>query len=210
MRKDGLVSVIDYGVANIGSLMNMHRKCGIPAERVSTPEEVRSAGKLVLPGVGSFDNGMSHLMERGLVDALRSAVLTRGTPILGICLGMQLLGRASEEGKREGLSLVDAECERFQLPENSGLKVPHRGWGRPNLKRPGVLLDKVGPKTRFYFSHSYHMVCGDESNVVASAAYGVEFTAMIQAENVMGVQFHPEKSHRYGMELLRRFAGVAD
>tara|TARA_B100000700_G_scaffold171736_2_gene189711 strand:+ start:2054 stop:2425 length:372 start_codon:yes stop_codon:yes gene_type:complete len=123
---------------------------------------------------------------------------------------MQLLGRASEEGKREGLSLVDAECERFQLPENSGLKVPHQGWGRPNLKRPGVLLDKVGPKTRFYFSHSYHMVCGDESNVVASAAYGVEFTAMIQAENVMGVQFHPEKSHRYGMELLRRFSGVAD
>lgn len=204
-----MISVIDYGVANIGSLMNMLRKCGLSAERVSTTAEVARAERLILPGVGSFDNGMAHLGAHGLVDILRETAHAGKVPLLGICLGMQLLGEGSEEGEREGLGIVRGGSHRLQLPTESSLKVPHQGWSHLELRRASPLLSDVGPRTRFYFSHSYHLVCADANDVLAVARHGVAFTAMVQRGNVYGAQFHPEKSHRYGMELLRNFAAIA-
>lgn len=201
-----MISIIDYGVANIGSLVNMHRKCGVPARVVSTPDDVLGSDKLILPGVGSFDNGVSNLAKRGLDEAIRAAVLERNTPVLGICLGMQILGKGSDEGRLEGLALVDAHCQRFSTPEGSGLKVPRQGWSRLSLQRPGALLSETGPRTRFYFSHSYYMTCADPSDVIATAWHGVDYVAMVERGHVYGVQFHPEKSHRYGMDLLRQYA----
>jgi glutamine amidotransferase len=203
-----MISVVDYGVANVGSLMNMHRRCGIPARRVTSPDDVLESERLILPGVGSFDNGMAHLRRGGLADAVLTAVRERGVPILGICLGMQLLGMGSEEGTSEGLGLMDARCIRFSFAPGSATKVPHQGWSQPILRNPTILLTQVTPNTRFYFSHSYHMVCSDPGDVAAVASYGIHFTAMVQRGNIHGVQFHPEKSHRYGMELLRSYAAA--
>ncbi|MDP1861328.1 MAG: imidazole glycerol phosphate synthase subunit HisH, partial [Gemmatimonadaceae bacterium] len=203
-----MLAVIDYGVANIGSLMTRLRKCGLPAEPVSTMAEVARAERLILPGVGSFDNGMAHLGAHGLVEILRETARAGEVPVLGICLGMQLLGEGSEEGEREGLGIVRGGSQRLRLPPQSGLKVPHQGWCHLELRRPSPLLTEVGPRTRFYFSHSYHLVCADDVDVLAVAQHGAAFTAMVQRGSVYGAQFHPEKSHRYGMELLRNFAGI--
>lgn len=204
-----MISVIDYGVANIGALMNMHKKVGIPARRVDAPDGVLAAKRLLLPGVGSFDNGVTNLRDRGLFEAVRVAVEEKGIPIMGICLGMQLLGKGSEEGRLAGLGLIDGRCARLNIPEGSELKFPHQGWARPTLRNVNPLLPEIGTRTRFYFSHSYHLVCDDPADVAATAWYGEDFTAVVGRDRVWGVQFHPEKSHRYGMELLRCFAGAA-
>lgn len=202
-----MISVIDYGVTNIGSLLNMLRKCGIAARAVTAPDDVRAAEKLVLPGVGSFDNGASHLRDRGLVEPIRESV-TKGTPILGICLGMQLLAEGSEEGTIPGLGLIRGRSVRFRLPPDSSLKIPHLGWKQPSLRRQSRLLTITDPRTRFYFTHSFHVVCDEPGDVVATAHYGVEFTAMIERDHVCGVQYHPEKSHSYGMAILKNYAAL--
>ena len=203
-----MISIVDYGVSNLGSIRNMLRKLGLDSEVASDPEQVAAAKKLILPGVGAFDHGAIALHERGLMEPLRFQALERKVPLLGICLGMQLLGKGSEEGVLGGLGLIDGFCTRFRLPEGSALRVPHMGWNEPLVRRHGTLVEGLEPRARFYFTHSYHLVCKDATDVVAVANHGVEFTAIIQRENVMGVQFHPEKSHRYGMTLLRNFGMV--
>jgi imidazole glycerol-phosphate synthase subunit HisH len=200
-----MISIVDYGVSNLGSIRNMLRKLGLDSEIASSPEQVAAARKLILPGVGAFDHGATALNERGLTGPLRRQAMERKVPLLGICLGMQLLGKGSEEGVLGGLGLIDACCMRFRLPEGSTLKVPHMGWNEPFVRRHAPLVDGLDPRARFYFTHSYHLVCADAADVVAVATHGVEFTAIVQRENVMGVQFHPEKSHRFGMALLRNF-----
>lgn len=201
-----MISVIDYGVCNLGSMLNMLRKVGAEAELVSTAAALERAGKLVLPGVGAFDNGIGALRERGLAEALRKRVLQDKVPLLGVCLGMQMLGRRSEEGGMEGLGLIDAEVRRFQFAPDSRNKVPHMGWNLLAQRRDGPLLRELGARSRFYFCHSYHLVCADPGDVLATADYGGEFVAVLQHDNVYGVQFHPEKSHRFGMALLHNFA----
>lgn len=201
-----MISVIDYGVCNLGSMLNMLRKVGAEAELVSTVAALERAGKLVLPGVGAFDNGIGALRERGLAEALRKRVLQDKVPLLGVCLGMQMLGRRSEEGGMEGLGLIDAEVRRFQFAPDSRNKVPHMGWNLLAQRRDGPLLRELGARSRFYFCHSYHLVCADPGDVLATADYGGEFVAVLQHDNVYGVQFHPEKSHRFGMALLHNFA----
>jgi glutamine amidotransferase len=201
-----MISVIDYGVCNLGSMLNMLRKVGAEAQLVSTPAELEQAGKLVLPGVGAFDNGIGALRERGLAEALRKRVLQDKVPLLGVCLGMQMLGRRSEEGGTEGLGLIDAEVRRFRFAPDSRTKVPHMGWNLLAQRRDGPLLRELAARSRFYFCHSYHLVCADPGDVVATADYGGEFVAVLQHDNVYGVQFHPEKSHRFGMALLHNFA----
>jgi imidazole glycerol-phosphate synthase subunit HisH len=203
-----MISVIDYGVANIGSLMNMCRKCGIPAQKVSTSDAILDAEKLLLPGVGSFDNGMAYLRDRSLEEAVTTAARDKQTAIMGICLGMQLLGDGSQEGEASGLGLLRATSRRFSFPAGTTAKIPHQGWSHPVLHRSSPILEAVEDRTRFYFSHSYHLVCDDPSDVLASAHYGIDFTAMVRRDNIFGVQFHPEKSHRYGMALLRNFAAL--
>ena len=201
-----MISVIDYGVCNLGSMLNMLRKVGAEARLVSTAAELDGAEKLILPGVGAFDNGITALRERRLVEPLRRKVLEDKVPLLGVCLGMQMLGRGSEEGSVEGLGLVDAEARRFRFAPDSGHKVPHMGWNLLAPHRDSALLRELDARTRFYFCHSYHMVCSDPADVLASATYGGDFVAMIQHDNIYGAQFHPEKSHRFGMALLHNFA----
>lgn len=200
-----MVGIIDYGTANVGALLNMHRRCGLAARLVQSPKEITAVDRLILPGIGAFDNGMRHLRARGFDTAVRDAVARR-VPLLGICLGMQLLGHGSDEGTVEGLGLLDARCERFHFPGGSPCKVPHQGWCRPELQRASCLLPELSPRTRYYFSHSYHMLCNDARDVVATAKYGIMFTAVVERGCVFGAQFHPEKSHVHGMRLLRAFS----
>lgn len=201
------VSILDYGLGNLGSIRNMFRKIGAEAIVVATPEELPGASKILLPGVGSFDAGMRALQARGLVGPLLDRVRA-GVPVLGICLGMQLLTRASEEGTLPGLGLFDARCLRLLVPAGSTLKVPHIGWAQLQRRKGSPLLEGLDERARFYFVHSYHVVCAEPADVLATSDHGGEFVSMIARANVMGAQFHPEKSHRFGMQLFRNFAEI--
>lgn len=200
-----MISIVDYGVVNLGSIRNMLHKLGLETDLAATPAAIARATRIILPGIGAFDQGVAALRARGLVEPLRERVLGDGIPILGICLGMQLLGTCSEEGSASGLGLIRGSCVRFRFPPGSHYKVPHMGWNEPTARRASALLQGLDARARFYFTHSYHMVCEDPDDVLATASHGVDFTAMIERGNVMGAQFHPEKSHRFGMALLRSF-----
>lgn len=201
-----MIAIIDYDVGNVGSIANMLRKAGADATITADLEQIAIADKIVLAGVGSFDTGMRKLRERGLVDLLNRRVRDGGTPLLGICLGMQFFGRGSEEGTEPGLDWIDAEAVRFQLAPDVGLKIPHMGWNALDLA-PGSDGDYgVAPDARFYFVHAYHLVCHDERDVFARTTYGYPFVSAVRRRNILGVQFHPEKSHRFGLALMERFA----
>jgi glutamine amidotransferase len=182
----------------------MLRHVGADARLVSTPAEIRSSGALLLPGVGHFGHAMNALSNLGLIEPLNRRVLEDGVPILGICLGMQLLGSSSEEGNSAGLSFIDAHFEKITSPPGNNLKVPHMGWNLISVKKVNPLIPPQ-EEARFYFVHSYKAVCRTESDVVATADYGGEFCCAYGRDNIYGVQFHPEKSHRFGMSLLRRY-----
>jgi glutamine amidotransferase len=204
-----MIVIVDYGIGNLGSIANMFKKVGAPATISSDAAVVESADKVVLPGVGSFDRAMRQLLASGLIPTLEGKVRS-GTPLLGVCLGMQLLARGSEEGALAGLGWIDASVVHFR-PTNgdgprAGLKVPHMGWNVLHPAREHPLLVDIGDEPRFYFVHSYHVVCDDPATALGHADYGGPFVAAIAQENVLGVQFHPEKSHRFGTQLLRNFA----
>jgi len=202
-----VITIVDYGVGNLGSILNMLKKVGSKAKASSDPNVLRKAEKLILPGVGAFDAGMRKLNEVGLVPLLNELVLEKKVPVIGLCLGMQLMTKGSEEGSEAGLSWIDAQTVRFKFgPENAHLKVPHMGWNTLDIQRQHPLVSDLGPDSRFYFVHSYHIVCQDETDVVAFTDYGYPLAAIINRGNIMGAQFHPEKSHRYGMQLLKNFS----
>ena len=203
-----VISIVDYGVCNLGSIRNMLNRLELQSELASTPEAIASARKLILPGVGAFDHGMRELAQRRLIEPLREKGRDGVTPILGICLGMQLLGEASEEGEAGGLGIVEGRCVRFQFPEGSPWRVPHMGWNELDARRESPLLEGFESGARFYFTHSYHFVCKTDGDVLATASHGIDFTAAVQRGNVYGVQFHPEKSHRFGLALMERFAAA--
>lgn len=205
-----LVTIIDYGVGNLKSIANMLLRIGVPSRLASRPEDVALATKIILPGVGAFDAGMSALHERGLVDALNERATVAKVPILGICLGMQLVAESSEEGERPGLGWIPGRSRRFSFPEPSpALRVPHMGWNAVTPTRESPLFAAVPMPRRFYFVHSYHLVCTHTEDVLATTSYGIEFTSAVAHENILGLQFHPEKSHKYGMAVLRAFAEIA-
>lgn len=201
-----MVAIVDYGLGNLGSIANMLRALGERPVLASTPSDIEGADKLVLPGVGSFDAGMLLLEESGLKAAVVSAA-ERGKPLLGICLGMQMLGRSSEEGTLPGLGLVPFDSRRFRL-EGTGLRVPHMGWDVAAVKRETPLTKGLPDGERYYFVHSYYAACDREENVLMTCDYGCEFAAAVVSGNVYGVQFHPEKSHNFGMRLMRNFVEV--
>lgn len=199
------VTIIDYGVGNVSSIANIVRHIGSTATVSSDLVEIRDAEQLILPGVGAFDAAREKMIALGIDNVLRDCA-AKGTPILGICLGMQLLTNGSEEGKRAGLGLVDASASKFVFSGNQNLRIPHMGWNYLRPRRNSVLFDvESNSPPRFYFVHSYYVTCANDDDVVGVTEYGHEFTSAFQHGNVFGVQFHPEKSHKYGMELFRRF-----
>lgn len=200
-----MISILNYGLGNIASISNMISYVGGRFEVIDSCDQIIQSKKLILPGVGHFDNGMSNLHSCALVDPLREAVFVRKTPLLGICLGMQLLCNKSEEGEVRGLGFVDAEVVKFRFGVTSVLKIPHMGWNSVSSMRDNPLIQLTHEQQRFYFVHSYHVVPSDECIAIASANYGYDFCAAFQKDNIYGVQFHPEKSHRFGMALMKRF-----
>jgi imidazole glycerol-phosphate synthase subunit HisH len=197
-------------MGNIGSIANMLRKVGAEARISSDSSVIEAADKLILPGVGAFDQGMHNLADRGLIPLLQKKVLEEKTPILGVCLGMQLFAKSSEEGQCPGLAWVDATAVRFR-PEGTKprLRVPHMGWNTLEPQRPHPLLEGLEDQARFYFVHSFHLICNDPRVVLTRTSYGGPFVSAIAQDNILGVQFHPEKSHRFGMHLYRNFAHPA-
>ena len=206
---DTPITIVDYGVGNIASVLNIGRKAGASMAVSSDPDTIAGAHKLILPGVGAFARGMSNLRERGLIAPLHRAVIERRIPILGLCLGMQLFTRRSEEGDAEGLGWIDAVTERFHCDTNgSQLKVPHMGWNRIEVAKADPLTTDLPADPRFYFVHSFFVECKDRSDVLLWSTHGNRFAAGIQRGNIRGVQFHPEKSHQYGLALMRGFASL--
>lgn len=203
-----MIVIIDYGLGNLASIANMLKKIGAPAEISNDVSKISQADKLILPGVGHFAKGMENLQQSGLIDTVNREVLEHKKPVLGICLGMQLMTNHSEEGDCKGLGWIDAETTRFRMPENSSLKIPHMGWSDVHFVQQQPLLNGISPEPRYYFVHSYHVTCKDPANVLGTCDYGYTFDCAIVKDNIMGVQFHPEKSHRYGMELLNNFANL--
>ncbi len=202
-----MVVVIDYGAGNIGSVLNMIKKAGGSAIASAIVDDISQASKLLLPGVGSFDNAMTKLEGLNLVSIIQEKAQS-GTPILGICLGMQLLSYGSEEGQKSGLGLIPGKVKRFKFEaKDASLRIPHMGWNKVSISKHHALTAQLEDDARFYFVHSYHYQCEDARDELFRTHYGYDFSSGIQRENIMGVQFHPEKSHRYGMQLFKNFIG---
>lgn len=201
-----MVVVIDYGMGNLGSIVNTFRRLDTAISVTSDPEEIKDADKIILPGVGSFSKGMQNLDKLNLRSVLEECVLDNKVPFLGICLGMQLLTKKSEEGAAEGLGWIDAETVRFRLSTKTDhLKIPHMGWNALNINDGSSLLENVTRDDRFYFVHSYHVSKINEDNVVATTTYGYDFPSVIQKKNIFGIQCHPERSHKSGLKVLKNF-----
>ena len=203
-----MIAIIDYGVGNPGSIQNMFHYLGIASHITSSAEEIRAADKLLLPGVGAFDAGMKRLHESGLKVILDQEVLEKRKPILGICLGMQMMTNGSEEGMLPGLMWIEAETMKFKSDEHSFLRIPHMGWNQIEINQEHPLLTGLEGENKFYFVHSFFVKVAEESDCAAKTLYGTEFTSVFARDNIMGVQFHPEKSHRYGMQVLKNFANL--
>lgn len=200
-----MITIINYHMGNLGSIANMLKRIGAQSTITSDQAEIETAEKIILPGVGHFDKAMHNLRQLELVDVLRKKVLEDGIPVLGICLGMQLLCKNSEEGSLDGLGFIDASVKRFSFSQENGLKIPHMGWNLIKPEKASTLLEHNGQDARFYFVHSYHAVCNNPQDVLTSTNHGYRFTSSFERNNIIGVQFHPEKSHRFGMQLLKNF-----
>lgn len=201
-----MVTIIDYGMGNLGSIQNMFKRIGVPSEITGDKERIALARKILLPGVGAFDAAMQKIAESNLLETLNKKVLEDKVPVLGICLGMQLLTKRSEEGVLPGLGWVDGETIKFNFAESPALKVPHMGWNLIHPVNPSPLLADLPEEPRFYFVHSYYVQLKDPLDVLSTTHYGNHFHSIIQHENIYGAQFHPEKSHKFGMQLLANFA----
>lgn len=200
-----MIVIVDYDMGNIGSVYNMLKKIGRKSEITRDLEKIRQADHIILPGVGAFDSGMEQLEKFGLVELIRHKALVDKTPIIGICLGAQLMLEKSEEGQKVGLGLVKGEVVRFQLPAESKLRIPNMGWNQIAKVKSSKLVDVLPEQPRFYFVHSYHFKMSQSEDQLLMSEYGYSFCSAFQHENISGVQFHPEKSHKFGMSLLRNF-----
>lgn len=199
-----MITIVDYGLGNIKAFLNVYHRLNIKARTATTAAELADASRVILPGVGSFDDAMRRLTESGMREALDDLVLRQRVPILGVCVGMQMLGYGSDEGQLPGLGWIAGRVKR--LDSRSVLPVPHMGWNdvRPVVESP--LFKQLEAPARFYFLHSYHFVCDRDEDRLAVANYGEDFACAAHAGNIFGVQFHPEKSHHFGARLLQNFA----
>jgi glutamine amidotransferase len=206
-----MILILDYGLGNLGSILNMLKKIGAPSAKISSDaKDIEQAEKIILPGVGAFDTGIQRLRETGLIGLLNEKVVKAKTPTLGVCLGMQLITKNSEEGELPGLGWIEAETIRFRFDsKQTGLKVPHMGWNTVRIQRKGTLFADMYENPRFYFVHSFHVVSHNPENILATTEYGYEFPSVIQQGHIMAAQFHPEKSHKFGMKLYKNFVEYA-
>jgi glutamine amidotransferase len=204
-----MIVLVDYQAGNLGSVRNMFKKVGAAITVSTDPRVLEQADKIILPGIGRFDHCMQALEKSNLIPILEKKVLTEKTPCLGICVGFQLMARHGEEGNCNGLNWIDADVKKFKFLPSQNLKVPHMGWNFVKPLKESPLVQNFGEEPRFYFAHSYYFDCADKSVCLLETEYGLPFTSAVQKENIMGVQFHPEKSHKYGMALLRNFAEIS-
>lgn len=205
-----MITILDYGMGNISSIQNMLHRIGAQTTISFQEKDILNARALLLPGVGAFDNAMQKLQSSGLLPLLQKRVLMDKVPFLGICLGMQLLFRSSEEGKLPGLDFIPGIVQHFNFAQKQKetKKIPHMGWNLVQYREGNLLFKNFETLPRFYFVHSYHAVCDDEKHIAATTDYGYAFTCAVQKENIFGVQFHPEKSHKFGMQLFRNFLEI--
>lgn len=201
-----MIAILDYGLGNLGSISNMLKVIGEKSLITNDIESIRKSDGIILPGVGAFDAGMSKLNETGLAEVIIEEA-NKGKPILGICLGMQLLGNKSEEGKLSGLALIPFECKKFSF-EDKSLKIPHMGWDIVDFKIEHPILKGLNGQQRYYFVHSYYAICEDQNNVLMTCDYGIEFACSVVKDNIIGMQFHPEKSHDFGLAIFSNFVDI--
>jgi len=202
-----VIVVVDYGMGNLRSIQYKIEKLGIDVRVTSQAQDIETAAALILPGVGHFARGMRNLRELGLIDPLNEAVKTRGVPIMGICLGLQLFTAHSEEGDSPGLGWLDAETRRFDFSAlDSKLTVPHVGWEELECRKRSRYFEGVQSGQRFYFTHSYHVLCRRNEDVLSTTHYGTDFVSAVERRNIFGTQFHPEKSHLRGFRVVENFA----
>lgn len=202
------ILILDYGMGNTGSIFNMVEKVGGKAVVSADKKLIEEAKKIILPGVGSFDKGIENLEKLNLIPLLNQKIIADKTPVLGICLGMQLMTKRSEEGLKNGLGWVDAETIKFKFTNND-LKIPHMGWNLIKIEKKSTLFENMmTQENRFYFVHSYFVSCNNQEDSLSTANYGFVFTSAFEKNNIYGVQFHPEKSHKFGMQLIKNFLGI--
>ncbi len=205
-----MIVIVDYGMGNLGSIKNMLRKLGYDSVISSEKRIIDDAKKIILPGVGSFDTGMNNLFDKGLIDVLNKKALVDKVPVLGICLGAQLMCKSSEEGNKEGLAWFDAEVLSFKgkFKAGSELPVPNMGWLDVFVDHESKLTENLPTDSRFYFVHSFYINPKKEEDIQFTSQYGISYVSGLHKENIYGVQFHPEKSHKYGFQLLKNFAEI--
>lgn len=200
------ILVINYNMGNIGSIAKKIQRIGSSVLVSSKPDDIITASKIILPGVGHFQKAIENLKQLQLLDALNEAILIRKIPILGICLGMQLMARHSEEGNVEGLGWFDADVVRFRISDQLKYKVPHMGWNNAMIENESPIFKGISQDAMYYFVHSYHIKCKNKEDILATTEYEYSFTSAIQNGNIFGVQFHPEKSHDWGEQIFKNFA----
>ena len=202
------IVIVDYRTGNTNSIKRTLDRIGSRPIISSRAEDIAQADKIILPGVGHFAKAMANLKELGLLDALNEAVLIKRKPVLGICLGMELMAAASEEGNTPGLHWLDAQSVRFKFSLAAGYKVPHIGWNRVKIKKTSVLMKSVEDLSEFYFAHSYYLKVNDRSDLLNETEYSISFPSAVERNNIFGVQYHPEKSHRTGVQVLKNFIEI--
>lgn len=201
-----MITIVDYGLGNIRAFLNVFHRLNIVARTASSAAELEGASKVILPGVGAFDDAMERLGRSGMRPALDDLALRQRVPILGVCVGMQMLGHGSDEGRLPGLGWIDGRVKDLSARGSLNLPVPHMGWNDVRPVATSRLFDQLDSGARFYFLHSYYFVCDRDEDRLAVATYGEDFACAARAGNILGVQFHPEKSHHYGARLLQNFA----
>ena len=201
-----MIAIVNYGMGNLGSIKNMLRKVGAESIITSDPDVIMKSHKVILPGVGAFDTGMTQLADMDLLEVLNHKALVEKVPILGVCLGVQLMTKGSEEGVLPGLGWFDAQTRKFNFDNIQGkFPLPNMGWLEVKLAKPSKLFEGMYEEPRFYFVHTYHLVPNIKTDASMLAHYGYDYVAALEAENIMGVQFHPEKSHKFGIRLYENF-----
>ena len=204
-----MIGIVDYGLGNIQAFANIYKKLNVPYKTVSRAEDLKKVTKFILPGVGAFDHAIELLRKSGMREPLDELVVRQQMPVLGICVGMQMLAHSSEEGSLPGLGWIDGIVKKFDPSAlNHKTHLPHMGWNEINPIQNDTLIQGLNGGSRFYFLHSYYFDCRNSENIVATTDYGVSFACMVNSGNVYGVQFHPEKSHQNGIQLLKNFGNL--